>query len=176
MKKLVAGFVVLTFLFAGCTGSFSITKKLYGFHRAQDKWIDETVFLVCVILPVYGVTLLVDGLVVNSIEFWTGDNPVASNNPEPVSIAKGKDTEAVLNYDRSRGQVLLSILKDNNDIRNFTFEKTAHGVVARDSSGQIRFTAVTNDDGSVSLYNGQQQLVQTFDQASVAAVHERFKG
>lgn len=176
MKKLVASFVILSFLFAGCTGSFNITKKLYHFHRAQEKWVDETIFLVCVIVPVYGVTLLVDGLVVNSIEFWTGDNPVAATNLEPVSIAKGKDTEAVLNYDRSRGQVLLSILKDHNDIRSFTFEKTATGVVARDNSGQIRFTAITNADGSVSLYNGQQQLIQSFDQASVAAVHDRFKG
>src|SRR5512133_796936 len=115
MKKLVAGFVVLSFLFAGCTGSFNLSKKLYDFHRSQQKWVDETIFLVCIIVPVYGVTFVVDGVVLNSIEFWTGHNPVVSTPPEPISIAKGQDTEAVLNYDSNRGQILLSILKDNND-------------------------------------------------------------
>lgn len=168
MKKLVTSFVMLSFLLTACTGSFNLSGKLYKFHRSQEKWVDEAIFLVCIIAPVYGVTFFVDGIVLNSIEFWTGNNPVASNT-------QGDQGNATLAYDRDHDQVLLNIANAET-LRSFTFEKSDTGVVARDNSGQIRFATVTNEDGSVSVYNGQNQLVQTIDQASAAQLRAQIKG
>lgn len=177
MKKLVASFVVVSLLLTGCTGSFNLTKKVYNIHRSQpDKWVDEVLFLVFVIVPVYGLATLADAIVFNTVEFWTGSNPVAANDLKPVNIASGKEGAATLNYDRSHDQVELSIFKANESIRNLTFEKTDTGVVAKDANGQTRFRTVHNEDGSVSLFNGQDQLIQTFDQAKVAETMNRFKG
>src|SRR5690606_39851280 len=64
---------------SGCFGSFNLTRKVWAFNKnvSEDKFVQELVFLgIGVILPVYGVAALIDGLVVNSIEFWTGENPV----------------------------------------------------------------------------------------------------
>jgi hypothetical protein len=61
----------------GCYGPFNLTKSLHEWNgEVGGKWADEGVFLCLVIIPVYGVCMFVDAIVLNSIEFWTGDNPV----------------------------------------------------------------------------------------------------
>jgi len=64
--------------FQGCIGNFVLTRKVLNFNQhISNKWVNEIVFLIMVIIPVYGVCVLVDGIVLNSIEFWTGSNPLA---------------------------------------------------------------------------------------------------
>ena len=79
MKKAISGLLAITILMAGCTGPFALTKKVHKWQRDFDgKWVEELVFLGCVIIPVYGLTMLGDGIIFNSVEFWTGDNPIDS--------------------------------------------------------------------------------------------------
>ena len=72
----LAGFLPLAT--TGCFGNFELTKKVWKFNKesSQDKWVQEIVFLVLAILPVYGGASFLDAVVFNSIEFWTGENPV----------------------------------------------------------------------------------------------------
>lgn len=76
MKKAIVCLIVIGFVFTGCTGSFNLTKNIYKIHRSQEKWMDEAIFLAFVIVPVYGIGMLCDGLLFNTIEFWTGNNPI----------------------------------------------------------------------------------------------------
>ena len=65
-------------LFTSCIGSFKLTNKLLTWNQSiNTKFVNELVFIAFWIIPVYEVSALADVLVVNSIEFWTGDNPVA---------------------------------------------------------------------------------------------------
>jgi len=74
-------------LFTSCIGSFSLFKKLLSWNQSiSDKFINELIFIV--ISPAYAIAGAADILVLNSIEFWTGDNPVA--NVE-VKTIEGKD-------------------------------------------------------------------------------------
>ena len=43
---------------------------------SENRWVNEAVFLGMNIIPVYGVCLFADYIVLNSIEWWTGENPV----------------------------------------------------------------------------------------------------
>jgi len=63
---------------SGCFGSFNLTRKVYAFNKSvsPDKWVQEIVFLAFSVIPVYSVVGAVDVLILNSIEFWTGENPV----------------------------------------------------------------------------------------------------
>jgi hypothetical protein len=63
---------------AGCFGSFNIVRKVHGFNKSvsTNKFAQEIVFLAFNIIPVYGVAGLADALVANTVEFWTGKNPV----------------------------------------------------------------------------------------------------
>jgi hypothetical protein len=63
---------------AACFGSFNVTRNVWSFNKkvSPNKWAQELVFLAFNIIPVYGIAGLIDAVVVNSVEFWTGENPV----------------------------------------------------------------------------------------------------
>jgi hypothetical protein len=61
-----------------CIGSFNLTNKLLAWNQSVgNKFVNEVVFFAFLIVPVYEVSALADILVLNSIEFWSGSNPVA---------------------------------------------------------------------------------------------------
>ncbi len=65
-------------LFSSCIGSFGLSNKLLDWNRNIDsKFVNELVFIAFWIVPVYEISALADVLVLNSIEFWTGSNPIA---------------------------------------------------------------------------------------------------
>ena len=78
--KLAATVMVCgAFLFSSCIGSFALHGKLLSWNQGvSNKFVNELVFLAFNIIPVYGVCYLADALVINSIEFWSGNNPLAS--------------------------------------------------------------------------------------------------
>lgn len=66
-----------------CIGKFKLTGKLLNWNRhIDDKFVNELVFLGLAIVQVYTIAVLVDGLILNSIEFWSGSNPVSMNEGE----------------------------------------------------------------------------------------------
>jgi len=79
-------FRVVVFLLAGsmltssCIGSFSLFNKYAAWQceMSDSKYLNAIVGFF--LMPIVGsVCLFVDSVVLNTIEFWTGDNPVASN-------------------------------------------------------------------------------------------------
>ena len=77
----MAIFLASTISFQSCIGSFSLTNKVLGWNNnVSNKFINEVVFFAFWVLPVYEVTAIADLLVINSIEFWSGNNPLEANN------------------------------------------------------------------------------------------------
>lgn len=67
-------------VFTSCIGSFSLTNKLLSWNRqVGPKFVNELVFFAFWVLPVYEISALADVLVLNSIEFWSGDNPLTAS-------------------------------------------------------------------------------------------------
>ena len=66
---------------SGCFGSFNLTSKLYNWNdtAVNDRFVKSLLFLGLCIVPVYEICLLVDAVVFNLIEFWSGSNPVSMN-------------------------------------------------------------------------------------------------
>jgi hypothetical protein len=77
-KRAIPVLLFLAFATSACFGSFALTSKLYNWNASHDdKWVRQGAFLVTgVLLPVYGIAALADAVLFNSIEFWTGENPV----------------------------------------------------------------------------------------------------
>ena len=65
--------------FTSCIGSFRLSNKVLSWNKqvSGSKFVNEVVFFCFWVLPVYEITTIADVLVVNSIEFWSGDNPLA---------------------------------------------------------------------------------------------------
>ena len=89
--QVVAALVIASFLplaTTGCLGGFNLTQQLFQFNKdtSPNRWVQEGVFIL-LIIP-YGVTLMLDAVVFNSIEWWTGNNPITEDIRKTV-IAKG---------------------------------------------------------------------------------------
>jgi hypothetical protein len=79
-------------LSSGCMGSFGLTKTIYKWneHATGNKFLDNLIFWL--LSWFYGITLFVDAVILNLIEFWTGSNPMAMQPGEmEKGIVKGKD-------------------------------------------------------------------------------------
>lgn len=77
----------------GCIGknnTFCLFNGVLKWNKSasDNEWINELIFLGLNIIPVYGVSLFADVLVFNSIDFWTGDNPMKS-----LVATQGTDTQ-----------------------------------------------------------------------------------
>lgn len=77
----VALLILSAFSFQSCIGSFSLTNKVLTWNRhVNNKFVNELVFFAFWVLPVYEVTAVADLLVINSIEFWSGNVPLEASN------------------------------------------------------------------------------------------------
>ncbi len=86
-KRLLALVLVLSVFAlsnASCVGDFALTNKLLKWNQGLNKWLGSFVLLVFIIIPVYGVTLLIDWIILNVIQFYGGNNPISLNG-EPVT-------------------------------------------------------------------------------------------
>ena len=81
-KKILPVALILTLAgsmcLSSCIGKFALTNKVLTWNKTVgNKFVNELVFIAFWVLPVYEVTAVDDLLIINSIEFWSGDNPVA---------------------------------------------------------------------------------------------------
>ena len=88
-KRLLAASLTGALIFAastplqGCYGSFALTQKLYKWNGKQgDKWINSIIMVAFTIVPIYPVVGFVDLVGFNTVEFWSGNNPVTMGPTE----------------------------------------------------------------------------------------------
>ncbi|MCI5707669.1 MAG: DUF3332 domain-containing protein [Odoribacter sp.] len=90
MKKTLTKVLAVALLVAsvpsltGCYGPFRLSTKLHNWNGqvSNKKFVNELVFLGFCILPAYELCLLGDALIFNSIEFWSGNNPISMKDGE----------------------------------------------------------------------------------------------
>lgn len=67
----------LGFAQTGCFGEFALTRKAYDWHASiGNKWVRSLLLWIPMGL-VYSITAMVDAVILNLIEFWSGTNPMA---------------------------------------------------------------------------------------------------
>lgn len=82
LRRMLVAVAAMSVVTTGCFGSFQMTRDVYSWNQkvGDNKWSKELVFLLIgPIVPVYGVAVFLDAVFVNSIEFWTGKNPMTSS-------------------------------------------------------------------------------------------------
>jgi len=141
-------------LSAGCFGKFQLTRKLHDINQSIDEKYVRSAATWLFVIP-YAVTGLLDLVVFNVIEFWTGENPVASapvtkvyaqgNGRTVLTLSRdGSATVAVI--ERYEGKRLVSTLRVRDDGKGrVAAAETAAGAKVRDIS------AVASSDGSVDV-------------------------
>ena len=133
-------------MFSSCIGSFGLWNGLKGWNEGiGNKFVNEVVFLAFHIVPVYEVAYLADILVLNSIEFWSGSNPVAEVGTEKV--VKGEKGEYLVRTNAD-GYTIIKKGEENKPL-NLVYNKEKHSWNAV-AEGQTFELVVMNEDGTVS--------------------------
>lgn len=129
-----------------CIGSFQLSNKLLSWNnQIGNKFVNELVFFAFWVLPVYEVSGLADILVLNSIEFWSGENPIAKS----TKVIDGNDGKYLVKCD-GKGYTIKSI-NDGSSVRlDFNSEDRSWSyTVPGEEDSHVIFTFV--DDTHISL-------------------------
>lgn len=150
-KSIVASAVLATTLsvsLSGCYGTFPLVRKAYAFNKSvsPNKFVQEGVFLVMTILPVYGIAAMADALVLNSIEFWTGKNPVASTTH--TETIDGVTAESKILPD---GSLQLTVTDASGKQATTLLTREADGVSARTADGEFLGKVAEASTGTVLI-------------------------
>ncbi|MBR0433862.1 MAG: DUF3332 domain-containing protein [Bacteroidaceae bacterium] len=167
MKKVC--FSVATLMLAGsllctsCIGSFALFNKYekWQCNMTDNKYVNAIVGFI--LQPIVGgICLFVDALVLNTIEFWSGDNPVAANNmPSKVMGTDGryyaiKTTKKGYIVTSPEGLKTTFTHNDKDDSWSVTQNGVTRKLFRYGENGQIeammpsgRTITVTNDEAGV---------------------------
>ena len=142
MRRFLAVIMIATLgiSLSGCYGTFTMTKKVHKWNGTlSNKFVKEIVFLGLLIIPVYEVSTLIDAFILNTLEFWTGKNPMAFNQG---------NNEIEIN-----GQKLIVQISDDN-------------ILISNSDGLVLNNLTFNNDESAwySLMNGKRSKLLTVDE------------
>jgi hypothetical protein len=166
MKKIAVIFMLIAIAAVGCTGTFKLTRQVYDFQtKPADKWVDEVLFLALVIVPVYEVATVVDAVVFNSIEFWTGKNPMTTGTQGTNNtIAQNGNSKMSMKYDAKSQDIEVKSLDTG---KSFVLARTDSGVVAKDKEGNVLFTSVKDSSGGVTVFDADNNPVRHFSPQEV---------
>lgn len=167
MKMAATIMVCGVFMLSSCIGSFSLHNRLVTWNQGvSNKFVNELVYLAFNIVPVYPVCYLADALVINSIEFWSGSNPLAS-------IGEVKKVEG------ENGTFLVETLKNGYSITKEGEEGEALTLVYDESNRTWNVVAdgvssqllKINNDGTadLALANGETMTVALNAQGLIEA-------
>lgn len=174
--RMGAGLLAVALLASGCYGPFHLTRRLHRWNgQVGDKWAQEFVFLVLAWLPIYGITTLGDAIVFNSIEFWTGENPVSpeaaarhrktsseSLSPQTRRIVRN-DAEAILTHRSGPEgeQLLIEQFQNGHATESLHVQQQGGLTVAKNAKGNTLFIAQTLPDGSVLITDAEGHRVSS---------------
>ena len=167
--KLILGLSVLlsgSVMFSSCIGSFALTNKVYDWNNSVgDKFVNELVFLVANIIPVYSATVFIDAVVLNSIEFWTDSNPIACN----VKEVKGENGNYVVETNK-KGYVITN--EKTKEVVKLNFNESEKSWSVESNGQSVTFMTFVDKD-HVKMYNpnGEATVVE-LSKAGVMAYQE----
>jgi hypothetical protein len=122
--KLVAVLLSVSLMLSSCIGSFNLTNKVKAWNEGLgDKFVNELVFIALHVVPVYEIAIFIDAVVLNSVEFWTGDKLVAEpGETKVVTVELGPEAfrffdEASMSWKTESGEFEILACSSSDKIR-----------------------------------------------------------
>ena len=81
MRSIVC--LLLAFSLTGCMGHNGLTAKALKFNltTTEDRWAREFLFVGMFVVLIYPICTILDLFIFNSVEFWSGENPINGKSP-----------------------------------------------------------------------------------------------
>lgn len=171
--KVVTCLLAGTFLCSSCIGSFALFNKYAKWQRTMtnNKFINAIVGFV--LMPICGsISLLVDSLVLNTIEFWSGENPVSADIGKTRNVT-GSDGTLYAVTTLKNGYEIKSA---NGEVSHFYYDKKTN-TWSYEQNGQLQEIFHFNADGTLTvMMQDGQQLTVTPDEAGLGEVRMAANG
>ena len=162
-NALLVGAVAFGMMASGCYGPFTLTRKVWKWNGevSDNKWVKEGVFLLCYIIPVYGIAELADGVIFNSVLFWTGKDMLNAkvDGVQTKRIVR-KDSETVLS--QAGNEFRIEQYQHGKQITNLRMQREGSDMVAYDAQGVKLFSSTTQANGSIVVANAKGEQVASY--------------
>lgn len=179
-RKIVSILMASMFLFTtsiintSCFGSFALTQKVHNFNQnLGNKFVQELGFIVTFFIPVYGVAAMIDAFIINTIEFWSGSNPLAMNEGDvqkqyveiddkevEMTATKGHMTVVEINTDNPTINVEMSYNETTNTLDVYSNNELSHSVTILNENGDVE---LVKDGEVIAQFN-----LNSYDRADLA--------
>ncbi len=143
---LFASLIMVASLGTGCIGNFALSGKVRTFNleTTDNRWGRELLFVVLYVIPVYPFAGAIDMIIVNSIEFWTGTNPInGSASVTPVAQWTTDDGTQITMKHLDDESIDVTLVTASGEEQFLNLTRNEDGVIARDAEG--RMLADSND-------------------------------
>lgn len=130
-------------MLTGCLGQNALFDTVQDWNATAtgNKFVNQGISFVFWWVPVYGLSLLGDIVIFNSIEFWTGTNPISkegakvAGTTETVTDGMGNQAELTYNADGS-----ISVLATSN-------------------GAEERYTLIKEDGKVIKIQDDQREVL-----------------
>jgi len=150
IRKAVCAAVLAAFTcvsVGGCYGSYALFNAVHKWNGSiGNKWINSVVHLVFWIIPVYGICTFADFILFNTIEFWTGSNPIAMGDTYQETDGKGNKVYAVKNPD---GTLSVSLTDVAGNKADFMLVRDENVIRVVNTEGEVIATQIVDKEGEV---------------------------
>ena len=161
----LANFIGIT---TACYGPFNLTKNVYhwnsnikGGKEVNEKWMKEIVFFGMIIIPVYMFSALLDAFIFNSIQFWSGDNPVkASELGDDGQTKVAQLGDLTMRWTSTSEGATVTYERHGIIERRAMILSSATGYRLLDERGMTLAEAEYASDGTFTVLNQDCQVVQ----------------
>lgn len=168
MKRMKVKLVVLSLAIsiglASCYGPFRLTQNLHEWNGSLgDEWVNSLVFYGLLIVPVYEIALTIDAVVLNTIEFWTGDNP--------VSMKSGESNEKIVHNENgtykitaTKNHYLITAIdgpEKGKSVR-FKIDSKNHSLWLEKNEKFIKIAEMNDDRSTVMIYKPDGTMLRKY--------------
>jgi Domain of unknown function (DUF3332) len=178
LSRLVTGVMLMCFMTVStaCYGPFNLTRNVYhwnsgikGSGEVNDKWMKELVFFGMIVIPVYMFSALLDAFIFNSIQFWSGDNPVKVTQDQDGRIREvraGETTITITKVQDSRSETV-AYWVGGKLVRTATLVETTAGYALLNEAGQTLSEAQLQLDGGIKWLNSDCEVAASLSDRQV---------
>lgn len=171
-NKIVAVSAILAgcMFMSSCIGSHALFNKVSDWNQSvSNKWVNEILYFAMWCVPVYEISLLADMWIFNTIEFWSGSNPIAAGTVKHVKGSDGREYAITTTKDGYR-------IEQSDQSMELKFDEKTQtwSVVANGKSHKLMSL---KKDGTADVYVGEgKTLSVTLDAAGATAMRQYVAG
>ena len=165
--KVVACLLAGAVMCSSCIGSFNLFNNYAKWQRnmTDNKFVNAIVGFI--LMPIVGgICLFVDSVVLNTVEFWTGDNPVHQANVGKSKQVMGSDGRYYTVTNLKDGY---EVKAPTGELSFFKYDKKNNSW-SLEQNGQVRELFRFNADGTMTTVMNGKQLTVRPDEAGLYQV------